>query len=65
MEIYNKFKESESIVIEGDKKIGKMSLAIFLSYQFQNQFTFLSPLSTNKIDRKIESFQKILVILKI
>jgi hypothetical protein len=58
MEIYNKFKESESIVIEGDKKIGKMSLAIFLSYQFQNQFTFLSPLSTNKIDRKIESFQK-------
>ena len=58
MEIINKVKESESIVIEGDKKIGKMTLAIFLAKAIQSRFTFLTPLSPNKISRKIEYLEK-------
>jgi len=58
MEINKKIKESESIVIEGDKKIGKLTLALYLSSQFQKNFTLLTPLSKNKITRKIEASKK-------
>jgi len=58
MELMYKLKESESIVIEGDKKIGKTTLSIFLANSLQKKFTFLTPISPNKITRKIEALQK-------
>ena len=58
MEIIDKLKESESIVIEGDKKIGKMTFAFYLASQLQTPFSVLSPISTNKLSRKIESLKK-------
>jgi len=58
MELINKLRESESIVIEGDKKVGKMTLSLFIARQIVTKFTFLTPLSSNKITRKINSLQR-------
>ena len=58
MELINKLKESESIVIEGDKKIGKSTFAFYLASQLQTPFSVLSPISSNKLSRKIESLKK-------
>jgi hypothetical protein len=64
MELINKLKESESIVIEGGKKIGKMTFSCFLALQLQRQFTFLTPLSSNKISRKISSLTRSFGVFK-
>lgn len=54
MEITKKIKESESIIIEGDKKIGKMTLALYFSKLIEESATLVSPLPTTKVVKKIE-----------
>jgi archaellum biogenesis ATPase FlaH len=58
LEIIKKIRESDSIVIEGDKKIGKMTLALYFSKLMNNKSTFISSLSSTKIIKKIESSVK-------
>ena len=55
MELIRNIKESDSIVIEGEKKVGKMTLAFYLSKQIAKHVTFISPLASTKILRKVES----------
>ena len=58
MELIDKLKESETIVIEGDKKIGKMTFSLFLAKQLKLPFTFITPVSSNKLIRKINSLKR-------
>lgn len=55
MALLQKFKESDSIVIEGDKKIGKITLALYLSKLTSTHITLISPLASSKIVKKVKS----------
>jgi len=58
MEIIKKLRESDSIVIEGDKKIGKTVLSLYLAQSIAESAVFLTPLNANKTKRKIDAYKK-------
>jgi hypothetical protein len=55
MEIIKKVKESDSIVIEGGKKIGKITLALYFSKLMNSKITLISSLVSSKIVKKIRA----------
>jgi len=54
--LIKKIKESDSIVIEGDKKTGKLTLAFYFAKLINRPTTFISPLASPKVTKKINSF---------
>ncbi len=57
MEIFDKFSESENIIIDGDNKIGKFTLALYLMKHKFNNITILTSVTKNKILKKIKSLK--------
>jgi len=58
MEIYQKLKESESVVIEGKKKTGKLTFALYLLSKKFTKISVISPLSSNKTTKKLEAISR-------
>jgi len=58
MEIINKLQESESIVIEGDRRIGKLTFALYILKKKYSKISFVSPLNSNQVSKRIESTSK-------
>ena len=58
MEIYQKLKESESIVIEGKKKSGKLTFMLYLLSKKYTKISIVSPLSANKTTKKLEAISR-------
>jgi len=57
VEIFDKFAESENIIIDGDNKIGKFTLALYLIKHKFNNITILTSVTKNKILKKIKSLK--------
>lgn len=55
MELIQKLKSAESIVIEGEKKVGKTTLGFYISKVISEKSSFVCPLATYKVIKKIES----------
>ena len=64
MALIKKLKESDSIVIEGDKKTGKLTLAFYFAKLIDKKTTFVSPLASPKVTKKIDSFVNSFEIFK-
>jgi len=58
MEIFQKIKESESIVLDGDKKIGKLTFLLHVLKKRYTKISFVTPLSSNKITKKLETLSR-------
>jgi len=55
MEIFHKLQESESIVIEGDKRIGKLTFALYLLKKKYSKISFISSITSNQVAKRLES----------
>jgi len=55
MEIFHKLQESESIVIEGDRRIGKLTFALYLLKKKYRKISFISPLTSNQVAKRLEA----------
>jgi len=58
MEIFQKIKESDSVVLEGDKKSGKLTFLLHVLKKKYMNVSIISPLSSNKITKKLETLSK-------
>jgi len=57
MEIIHKIQESESVVIEGDRRIGKTTFALHILKKKYKKISFLSPLNYNQTSKRLEAIQ--------
>jgi len=55
MELMNKLQESESIVIEGDRRIGKTTFALHILKKKYKKISFISPLTHNQTLKRLEA----------
>jgi len=55
MEIIHKLQESESIVIEGDRRIGKTTFALYILKKKYKKISFISPLTNNQTAKRLEA----------
>jgi len=58
MEIFHKLQESESIVIEGDRRIGKLTFALYLLKKKYTKISFISPLTSNQVAKRFEAISQ-------
>ena len=58
MEIFQELQESESIVIEGDRRIGKLTFALYILKKKYSNVSLISPLTSNQIAKRIESISQ-------
>ena len=55
MDLFQKLIESESIIIEGDRKVGKLTAALYMLSKKFTTITVVSPFNKNKISKKIST----------
>ena len=58
MEIFHKLQESESIVIEGDRRIGKLTFALYILKKKYSNVSLISPLTSNQVAKRIEALSQ-------
>jgi len=55
MDLFQKLTESESIIIEGERKVGKLTAALYMLSKKFTTITVVSPFTKNKIAKKIST----------
>jgi len=55
MDLFQKLLESESVIIEGDRKVGKFTAALYMITKKFSTVSVVSPFNKNKIEKKIST----------